>query len=252
MLGASGSVLADGFAVKSHFIKCQPAVWSWRYVSFSSGFPFFSLLPTLTFSLSSFLPPKNSLFPCVLPHFLLLSSHLFSLSTKVLLRHLEMWSPPSMRLQSSWTGVGQKTAAGAGTSPSLSCANVAVATLLMAAAVGCSVASPAVEMFAFCPEPQASTTPRWLWPICWRTLTTHLRSKRRTACHHWRPRWGSMPLSPLPPTKLVRSHIRCKANIDCIDDLLATCYKEHWNPVHLSPVAKNHCPTCRAETITNN
>lgn len=210
-------------------------------------FPFL-LPPTYLNILSIFFPPtqKLSLPLCPPPLPSTFISPLLSVY-QALLRLLEMWSPPSTRLQSSWTGVGQKTAAGAGTSPLLSCANVAVATLLMAAAVGCSSVSPAVEMFAFCPEPRDSTTPRWLWPICWHTLTTHLRSKRRTACHRWRPRWGSMLLSPLPPTKPVRPHSRYKANIDCINALLTTCYKESWNPLYPSPMAKNHCPICRAK-----
>lgn len=150
-------------------------------------------------------------------HFHLTSS--FSVY-QVLLRLLEMWSPPSTRLRLSWTGAGRRTVAAAGTSPSLSCANVAAVSPPTAAAVGRSVVSPAAATFAFCPEPRASTTPRWQWPICWPTLTTRLRSKRRTACHRWRPRWGSTPPSPSPPTKPVRRHSRCQANILYINDYM--------------------------------
>lgn len=174
---------------------------------FSCHFPFFCVLSTTHLS---FFPTKTSFFSYVFNDILLFfspPSHLFSVY-QVLLQLLEMWSLPSMRLQWSWTGAGQRTVAGAGTLPSLSFANGVVVLLLMAAVEGPSVVSLAGAMFAFCQEPRASKTPQWRWPICWPTLTTPLRLKHRMVCHHWHPRWGSMPLLPSPPTKPVRCHNR--------------------------------------------
>lgn len=172
-----------------------------------------------------FSPRFFALFPFFYHHTNDLNFHLFSFQSKLffhpiylmtpsssvyqdLLQLLEMWSLPSTRPRLSWTGAGQRTPAGAGTSPSLSSANAAVVRPLTAVTVATCVASHAGAMFTFCQEPQASTTPRWRWATCSLTLTTPLRSKRWMACHRWHPRWGSTPLSPSPPTKLVRCHNR--------------------------------------------
>lgn len=133
--------------------------------------------------------------------------HLLSVY-QVLLQPLETWSPPSTRLRLSWTGAGRRSVAGAETWPSPSSANAAAASPLTAATVGPSTASPAAATSAFCREPRASTTPRWRWPTCWPTPTTRSRLKRRTGCRRWRPRWGSTPPSPSPPTRPVRHHSR--------------------------------------------
>lgn len=131
----------------------------------------------------------------------------FPLISQVLLQPPEMWYPPSTRLRSSWTGAGQRTAAGAVTSPSPSCASAAAAWPAPAAG-GTSAVSLAAVTCASCPGRRASRTPRWPWLTSWPTLTTLLRLKHRTECRRWLQRWGSTPPSPSPPTKLVRCHSR--------------------------------------------
>ena len=131
----------------------------------------------------------------------------FPLISQVLLQPLEMWYPPSTRLRSFWTGVGQRTAAGAVTSPSLLSASAAAAWPVLP--VGeTSAASLAAATCASCPGRRASRTPRWPSLTFWPTLTTPLKLKHRTEFHCWLRRWGSTLPSPSPPTKLVRCHSR--------------------------------------------